>query len=181
MYQGFLNIDEEIQIPRLEGEALYNVFFKLRLDRPEIFWATGYKYKYYNDSPNLIFVPEYLFEKAKIKENQKPENKTPRNTSGKNKAGKAEQMDFRYDYFNLDDKNIFRDHEPLLYPAPACNEGGRYYYKEKELSFTKIEDVYKSVASGSEERTRADLSLARRLSDQRSVKRTSGRNRESRT
>ena len=65
LYQGFLNIDEEIQIPRLEGEALYNVFFKLRLDHPEIFWATGYKYKYYNDSPNLIFVPEYLFEKAK--------------------------------------------------------------------------------------------------------------------
>ena len=71
LYQGFLNIDEEIQIPRLEGEALYNVFFKLRLDHPEIFWATGYKYKYYNDSPNLIFVPEYLFEKAKIKEHQK--------------------------------------------------------------------------------------------------------------
>lgn len=41
LYQGFLNIDEEIQIPRLEGEALYNVFFKLRLDHPEIFWATG--------------------------------------------------------------------------------------------------------------------------------------------
>ena len=143
LYQGFLNIDEEIQIPRLEGEALYNVFFKLRLDHPEIFWATGYKYKYYNDSPNLIFVPEYLFEKAKIKEHQKPENKTPRNTSGKNKARKAEQMDFRYDYFNLDDKNIFRDHEPLLYPAPACNEGGHFYYKEKKLSFTKIEDVYK--------------------------------------
>ena len=55
LYQGFLNIDEEIQIPRLEGEALYNVFFKLRLDHPEIFWATGYKYKYYNDSPNLFF------------------------------------------------------------------------------------------------------------------------------
>ena len=71
LYQGFLNIDEEIQIPRLEGEALYNVFFKLRLDHPEIFCATGYKYKYYNDSPNLIFVPEYLFEKAKIKEHQK--------------------------------------------------------------------------------------------------------------
>ena len=71
LYQGFLNIDEEIQIPRLEGEALYNVFFKLRLDHPEIFWATGYKYKYYDDSPNLIFVPEYLFEKAKIKEHQK--------------------------------------------------------------------------------------------------------------
>ena len=28
LYQGFLNIDEEIQIPRLEGEALYNVFLQ---------------------------------------------------------------------------------------------------------------------------------------------------------
>ena len=34
-------------------------------------------------------------------------------------------------------------YEPLLYPAPACNEGGHFYYKEKKLSFTKIEDVYK--------------------------------------
>ena len=265
--QGVLRMEKEIQVPRMSGEELYNVFFRMRLDHPEIFWMTGYKYKYYQDSPNLIFVPEYLFDKNKIrehqramssrveklaraakdlsewekekyihdficdnvtydklkkaysheiigplghgvgvcegiaksvkvlcdalgiwcmiavcgnnpekgikyrhtwnivkidgqyyhldvtfdntlgnyekKENQKPENKTPRNTSGKNKAGKAEQMDFRYDYFNLDDKNIFRDHEPLLYPAPACNEGGRYYYKEKKLSFTKTEDVYK--------------------------------------
>lgn len=67
LYQGFLNIDEEIQIPRLEGEALYNVFFKLRLDHPEIFWATGYKYVNITTTANLIFVPEYLFEKAKDK------------------------------------------------------------------------------------------------------------------
>ena len=265
--QGITALADEFQIPAIEGPELYDIFFQLRLDHPEIFWATGFKYKYFKDSPNYIFIPEYIFEKNKIrehqralkarvdklirpakhlsdiekekyihdfvcenvrydklkkaysheiigplghgvgvcegiaksvkvlcdvlgiwcmiavcgnnpekgikyrhtwnivkidgqyyhldvtfdntlgnyekKENQKPENKTPRNTSGKNKAGKAEQMDFRYDYFNLDDKNIFRDHEPLLYPAPACNEGGRYYYKEKKLSFTKIEDVYK--------------------------------------
>ena len=240
LHQGFLNIDDEIQIPRLEGEALYNVFFKLRLDHPEIFWATGYKYKYYNDSPNLIFVPEYLFEKAKIKEHQKAmaarvekiareaktfsqwdkekyihdflcENvhydklKKPYSheiigplghgvgvCEGIAKSVKvlcdalgiwcmiavcgnnpekgikyrhtwnivkidgqyyhldvtfdntlSNYEDFRYDYFNIDDKNIFRDHEPLLYPAPACSEGGHFYYKEKKMSFTKIEDVYK--------------------------------------
>lgn len=42
----------------------------MRLDHPEIFWAVGFSWKYYPDSPNLIFVPEYLFEKGKIKEHQ---------------------------------------------------------------------------------------------------------------
>ena len=62
---------DEIRIPRLEPEELYNVFFQLRLDHPEIFWATGFRYKYYQDSPNLIFVPEYLFETNKVKEHQR--------------------------------------------------------------------------------------------------------------
>ena len=47
----------------------------------------------------------------------------------------------RYDYFNLDDRSIFRDHEPLLYPAPACTDGGQFYYRTKKLSFTKPEEV----------------------------------------
>ena len=51
--------------------------------------------------------------------------------------------EIRYDYFNLDDKNIFRDHEPLIAPAPACTNGDHFYYKEKKLSFTKQEDVKK--------------------------------------
>lgn len=39
--------------------------------------------------------------------------------------------EIRYDYFNLPDKQIFRDHEPLIAPAPACTDGDRFYYKEK--------------------------------------------------
>lgn len=50
-----------------------------------------------------------------------------------NTLGKEE---IRYDYFNLNDKNIFRDHEPLLVPAPACTDGDHFYYREKKLSFT---------------------------------------------
>ena len=69
--QGLLEISDSIQIPGMEAEELYNVFFRLRLDHPEIFWATGYKYKYYPDSPNFIFIPKYLFDKNKIKEHQK--------------------------------------------------------------------------------------------------------------
>ena len=58
---GVKNLADEFQIPALEGEELYNVFFQMRLDHPEIFWVSSYKYRYYKDSPNLIFIPEYLF------------------------------------------------------------------------------------------------------------------------
>ena len=47
----------------------------------------------------------------------------------------------RFDYFNLDDKMIFKDHQPLVYKVPACTDGGRFYYKENRLSLTKLEDV----------------------------------------
>ena len=237
--QGLLAMDDSIQIPRLEPKELYNVFFQLRLDHPEIFWTPGYKYKYYPDSPNLIFIPEYLFQKGKVKEHQKamkarveklirpakslsewerekyvhdficdnvhydklkkpysheiigplgqgvgvcegiaksvkilcdalgiwciivvcgnnPEKGIKyRHTwnivkiGGKyyhldatfdNTLGKEEK---RYDYFNLSDKSIFRDHEPLLVSAPACSDGDHFYYKERKLSFTKKEEIYK--------------------------------------
>lgn len=241
--QGITNLSDEFQIPALDGETLYNVFFQLRLDHPEIFWATGFKYRYYKESPNLIFIPEYLFDKGKIREHQKamtarieklvrpvkqfsewekekyvhdficenirydklkkaysheiigplgqgvgvcegiakavkvlldalgvwcviaicgnnPEKGIKyRHTwnivkiSGKyyhldatfdNTLGSsATEKEIRYDYFNLSDKSIFRDHEPLIAPAPRCIDPDHFYYKEKKLSFTKTEDVYK--------------------------------------
>lgn len=45
----------------------------------------------------------------------------------------------RYDYFNLDDRHIFRDHETLVLPLPPCTADKGYYYRP--LSFTKAEDV----------------------------------------
>ena len=240
---GVKNLADEFQIPALEGEELYNVFFQMRLDHPEIFWVSSYKYRYYKDSPNLIFIPEYLFDKKKTCEHQKamtaraeklirPAQKlsewekekyvhdficenirydklkksysheiigplgqgvgvcegiakavkvlldalgvwcviaicgnnpekgikyrhtwnivkiggtyyhldvTFDNTLGKDR----ETSEIRYDYFNLDDSQIFRDHEPLIAPAPHCGDHEHFYYKEKKLSFTKKEDVYK--------------------------------------
>ena len=35
---------------------------------------SSFKYRYFADSPNLIFIPEYLFEKSKIKDHQKAMN-----------------------------------------------------------------------------------------------------------
>ena len=61
-----------------------------------------------------------------------------------NTLGKGEKVEeIRYDYFNLDDKQIFKDHEPLIAAVPHCTDHDHFYYKEKKLSFTKTEDVYK--------------------------------------
>ena len=207
----------------------------------------SYRYRYYQDSPNIIFVPEYLFEKNKIREHQKamqsrveklarpaakftewekekyihdficenitydklkkpysheiigplgqgvgvcegiaksvkvlcdalgvwcviaicgnnPEkgikyrhtwnivriggqyyhlDATFDNTLGKHQGNAEAPGEIRYDYFNLGDKAVFRDHEPLIAPAPGCPDNDHFYYKEKKLSFTKTEEVYK--------------------------------------
>ena len=62
------------------------------------------------------------------------------NTLGK-KAGVV-----RYDYFCLSDKQLFRDHQSMVWKIPACEDGEHFYYKEKKLSFTKMEDVRKRSA-----------------------------------
>ena len=49
--QGLSGLADEFQIPALDGETLYNVFFQLRLDHPEIFWAI----------PILQRITEYYF------------------------------------------------------------------------------------------------------------------------
>ncbi len=47
----------------------------------------------------------------------------------------------RYDYVNLSDKQIFRDHEPVIWRVPVCGDNDRFYYREKKLSWTTIEEV----------------------------------------
>ena len=49
----------------------------------------------------------------------------------------------RYDYFNLDDKHIFRDHQSPVLPLPACTDGDGFYYRT--ISLTKREQVERRV------------------------------------
>ena len=164
--KGVQNLENEFLVPACDREMLYNLFFRMRLDHPEIFWVSSYKYRYYKDSPNLIFIPEYLFDKKKICEHQKAMTaRVEKLIRPAQKLSEWEKLarpartlsewekekyihDFiceniRYDYFNLDDSQIFRDHEPLIAPVPHCGDHEHFYYKEKKLSFTKKEDVYK--------------------------------------
>ncbi len=260
MKAGLQSLAPSFPVPRLEGRELADIFFRLRLDCPEIFWATGFHYRFYPDSTNVEFIPEYLFDKAKVKDHQKamtarveklvrgaktmsewekeqyihdficqnvrydklkkpysheiigplgqgvgvcegiaktvkilcdalgiwciiaisdanPDKqikyrhawnviriggkyyhldatfdnslcKSARKSadgSGEVMKGSANgsQDILRYDYFNLDDKHFFRDHEPVIWKVPACTDGDHFYYKEKKISFTKVEDVKK--------------------------------------
>lgn len=240
MKAGITSLAPSFTVPKLEGPRLSDVFFKLRLDCPEIFYAPTFRYRYFPDSSNVEFIPEYLFDKNKIRDHQKamqarveklarqakdlsekekelyihdficrnvhydklkkpysheiigplgqgvgvcegiaksvkilcdalgiwcviaisgsnPEkgikyrhawnivkidghfyhlDATYDNSLGKNDL-------IRYDYFNLEDAKIFRDHEPLLDPMPVCEKSDGFYYREKKLSFTKLEEVEK--------------------------------------
>jgi len=47
----------------------------------------------------------------------------------------------RYDYFNLSDGQIFRDHEPLVWPVPVCEDKHNFYYQDNKLSWTTLDEV----------------------------------------
>lgn len=240
MKTGLMAMTPSFLVPRLEGRDLTEVFFRLRLDCPEIFYAVGFRYRFYPDSPNVELIPEYLFEKGKIKEHQKAMKarveKLVRPAQGMTEwekelyihdficsnvrydklkkpysheiigplgqgvgvcegiakavkilcdalgiwciiaisdanpekkikyrhawnvvriGGKYYHLDatfdnslshdglIRYDYFNLEDRQLFRDHEPVLYETPRCEDGDAFYYRQKKLSFTRQEDIGK--------------------------------------
>lgn len=236
---GLKSLSQSFDVPRIDGTEISHIFYKLRLDCPEIFYASTFQYSFYEDSTLLKMKPVYLFEKNKIKEHQiamtARVEKLTRVVKEKNDLEKEQYIhdficenvtydklkkqysheilgplgqgvgvcegiaksvkilcdqlsipciiaisennpqklikyrhawnviringvwyhldatfdntlgkkEIRYDYFNLDDKGIYKDHEPVIYKVPTCIEGDHFYYKEKKLSFTKQEDVEK--------------------------------------
>lgn len=230
---------QSFDVQRINGTELNDIFYKLRLDCPQIFYASTFQYSFYEDSTLVKIKPIYLFEKNKIRDHQMALNarveKLARVVKDKNDWEKEQYIhDFicenvtydklkkqysheilgplgqgvgvcegiaksvkilcdqlsipciiaisennplkhikyrhawnviqingawyhldatfdnslgktevRYDYFNLDDKSIFKDHEPVIYKVPSCSDGDCFYYREKKLSFTKQEDVAK--------------------------------------
>lgn len=240
MKTGLLSLSPSFPVPRLDGRELADIFFRIRLDCPEIFYAVGFHFRYYQESDHVEFIPEYLLKKGKIQEHQKamkarvdklvrpaasmkewekeiyihdficsnvrydklkkpysheiigplghgvgvcegiaktvkilcdalgiwciiaisdanPDKKIKYrhawnviriggtyyhlDATFDNSLGRDGMI--RHDYFNLDDERFFRDHEPVIYKIPACCEGDHFYYREKKLSFTKMEDVEK--------------------------------------
>lgn len=240
MKTGIQSLAPSFPCPRMEGKELTDVFLKLRLDCPEIFFVSGFHFRYYPDSVNVELSPEYLFDKNKIKDHQKAmkarveklvrpavtmaelekeqyvhdficqnvrydklkksysheilgplgqgvgvcegiaktvkilcdqlgiwcivvisEANPEKNIKYRHAwnivkiGGTYYHLDatfdntlshmgpVRYDYFNLDDGKVFRDHEPVIWKVPACTVSDGFYYRVKKLSFTKMEEVEK--------------------------------------
>lgn len=240
MKTGIQSLAPSFPCPRMEGKELTDVFLKLRLDCPEIFFVSGFHFRYYPDSANVELSPEYLFDKNKIKDHQKAMkarveklvrpavtmaelekeqyvhdficqnvryDKLKKSYSHEilgplgqgvgvcegiaktvkilcdqlgiwcivviSKANPEKNIKYRhawnivkiggtyyhldatfdntlshmgpvrYDYFNLDDGKVFRDHEPVIWKVPACTVSDGFYYRVKKLSFTKMEEVEK--------------------------------------
>lgn len=68
---GLTALAPSFPIPCSDGRELSELFFKLRLDCPEIFYAVGFRYRSQQGADNAQMIPEYLFDKGKIKEHQK--------------------------------------------------------------------------------------------------------------
>ena len=68
--EGLKSLAPSFMVPRLDGQELFDIHFLLRLDCPEIFWSEGIRYRYYENSTSVEVVPEYLFDKKKIKAHQ---------------------------------------------------------------------------------------------------------------
>ena len=70
MKTGFTALAPRFPVPLLDRETLSNLFFLLRLDCPEIFYVTGFSYRYAPGAENAELLPEYLFDKGKIRQHQ---------------------------------------------------------------------------------------------------------------
>ena len=233
--QGFDEMDTAIRVPKLAPEELAEVYQRLKLDEPLLFFVVGYTYRFYPQADHVEFIPEYLFDKGKIKEHRRAVDariqRLVRPLQGKTDREKEEAIhDFilenvhydklkksysheiigpltqgvgvcegiaktvkvlcdalhvpcvvalshnnpekgikyrhawnvvtvggknyhvdatfdnslqrgekRYDYFNLDDKHIFRDHERLVMEVPKCTDDSGFWYRA--ISLTKMEQV----------------------------------------
>ena len=237
---GFRALATSIRIAFVSETVLSDIYLRLKLDEPLIFYVTGYRCRYMPGADHLELLPEYLFDKGRIQTHRQAVQvrlqRLVRPLAGKSPAeqelaihdfilqnvrydklkkpysheilgpltqgvgvcegiaktvkalcdaaglwcivalceanpekgiryrhawnivqlgGQYYHLDAtfdnslqcgaaRYDYFNLDDSHIFRDHEPLVLPAPACTDGRAFYYRS--VSLMKLEDVEKRAA-----------------------------------
>ncbi|MBU5434200.1 transglutaminase domain-containing protein [Pseudoflavonifractor sp. MSJ-37] len=240
MKEGVTALRPSFPVPRMEMRELSSVLFRLRLDCPEIFWVTGFSCRVHPLASSMECLPEYLFDKDKVKahrqamearrtklvrsalalsdwekeqyvhdficrnvrydklkkpysheiigplgqgvgvcegiaksvkllcdtlglesviaisENAPDKGIRYRHAWNLVRRGKGwHHLDAtfddtltaggepRYDYFGLDDRQVFRDHQPVVWPVPSCIDGDHTWYREKKLSFTRPEDVAK--------------------------------------
>ncbi|MCQ2557734.1 MAG: peptidase [Oscillospiraceae bacterium] len=243
MLKGLEGLEASFPVPRETPEILSDIFFKLRLDHPEIFYVSGFSYRAYPDADQVLLSPDYLFKKKQIQEHQKAiEARLKRLTASMLSADDAKKEQYihdficssvtydklkkqysheiigpltqgvgvcegiaktvkilcdrlgihcmiaiseaapekgiryrhawnvlqlggtythldatfdnslqrngviRYDYYNITDTQIFRDHQPPITPLPACTDSRISWYAKNKQILTKPEDVANRVS-----------------------------------
>ena len=68
--QGFGALESAIRIPRLEAPQIADVYQRLKLDEPLLWFVVSYTYRFYPQASHVEFLPEYLFDKQKIREHR---------------------------------------------------------------------------------------------------------------
>lgn len=223
MRTGMEALAPGIRVPKLTGQELSDIYLRLKLDTPLLFYVTGFQYRWMPGADHVELLPEYLFDKNKVRQHRQAVaarlDRLVRPLAGKTdrekelaihgfilenvrydklkkpysheiigpltqgvgvcegiaktvKAlcdavglpcivalseaapergvkyrhtwnvvtveGQRYHLDAtfdnslqrgvpRYDYFNLDDRHIFRDHETLVLPLPPCTADKGYY------------------------------------------------------
>ena len=243
MLEGLKAVSASFSVPRLSDREIFEICFLVRLDHPELFYVEKISYRYYDHADSVEIVPDYLFDKKKLKTHQQAmKARVDKLSRPAMQLSKQEQLQYihdficenvrydklkkaysheiigplgqgvgvcegiakavkilcdalgiwciialcdnnpekgikyrhmwnvvridgkyyhldatfdnslgkediiRYDYFNLSDTQLFKDHEPAIYKLPACTDGEHTYYRDKKLSWTKYEDVRKRAA-----------------------------------
>ena len=245
--QGFDALAPAIRVEKLEADALTDVYLRLKLDEPMLWFVTGYTYRFYPQASHVELIPEYLFDKGRIREHRQAIDsriqRLIRPLAGKSQAekelaihdfilenvrydklkksysheiigpltqgvgvcegiaktvkvlcdavglecmvalshndpargiqyrhawnvvkvdGKWHHVDAtfdnslqrgvkRYDYLGLDDKRVFRDHTPLVFPLPPCADGEGFHYRS--ISLTKMEQVESRIKQALRKKT----------------------------
>lgn len=99
MLEGLKNMAPSFMVPRLDGKELFDIHFLLRLDHPEVFYSKGIKYKYYDNSSQVEVIPEYLFDKKKIKEHQTAmESRVSKLARAAEKLSENEKLKYIHDF-----------------------------------------------------------------------------------
>lgn len=70
IYQGLLAAAPSFSVARLTPRELADIYFMVRMDHPEIFYTNRFTYRFYENALNVEMVPEYIFDKKKIKDHR---------------------------------------------------------------------------------------------------------------
>ena len=70
LLSGFRVYAPSIRIPDVEQGQLAEVYLRLKLDEPLLFYVTGYRRRWMTGAAHMELQPEYLFDKSKIRTHQ---------------------------------------------------------------------------------------------------------------